>query len=217
MLIQPEPAQCTGGLPFLANLSILLHKFVTRTFLTGGAIENRFARDIATDMENASKPRATTRLITVAIILLFGGLSYPLLRIGFEVIKPEVRGYFRRVPFDSAVWQDQTRVYSDEAVRKRMLPSLLHTHALVGDTPEELRALLGPPMERREYTCYAERLVSVAPNEMVYWIGPEEGFMAFDSLWLILTPGKLGTIDHYRVTHAGIKEVRKDGILPECR
>lgn len=150
-------------------------------------------------MKEASKSRGKTRLIMVAVILILGGLSYPCLRFGFEVIKPEVAGYFRRIPFDPSTWQDEKRVYSDEAVRKRMLRALLRTHALVGDTREQVRALLGPPMERSEYTCYAERLASLGPNEMVYWIGPQEGFMAFDSLWLILTPGKLETIDHYRV------------------
>lgn len=155
--------------------------------------------------------RVRARLIPVAIILMLGGLSYPFLHFGFEVIKPGVTEYFNRIPFDPVAWRDQKRVYSDEAVRKRMLPSLLRTRALVGDTPEQVRALLGPPMQRREYTCYAERLESLAPDEIVYWIGPEEGFMAFDSLWFVLTPGKFGTIDHYRVTHAGIKEVRRNG------
>src|SRR5262249_31067879 len=102
--------------------------------------------------------------------------------------------------------------YSDEAVRKRMLPSLLRTHPLIGSGPEQVNALLGSPMERAEYVYYVERFENLAPDEMVYWIGPEEGFMRFDSIWLILSPGRNGAIEQYRVAYGGIQEVRN----PPC-
>jgi len=153
------------------------------------------------------------RWFWLGVLLIAGLVSFPFLEFGFMVFKPVVSAYFRRIPFDSATWQDEKRVYSDEAVRQRMLPSLLRTHPFIGGSQEQVKALLGPPMEREEYLYYsAETFAYLSPDEMAYWIGPQEGFMTFDSVWLILSPGKNGAIQQYRLTHRGIKEVRN----PPC-
>jgi hypothetical protein len=156
----------------------------------------------------------TLKEIILAVVLV--SLCFPLIgfmQISYVIFKPVVRNYFRRIPFDSAVWRDEKRVYSDDPVRNSMLPSLLRKHALIGKSMPEVQALLGQPMDRAEYTYYAERLErSVPPDALVYWIAPQEGFMAFDSIWLILTPDSTGTINNYWITHAGVKEVRN----PDC-
>src|SRR5262245_16608637 len=160
-------------------------------------------------MSESTLSRQITRWLPLAVVLI---AIFPFVQVGYMAIEPGVKSYFRRIPFDSATWQDEKRVYSDEAVRKRMLPSLLRTHPLIGSSPEQVKALLGPPMEREEYIYYGITLDYLAPDEMVYWIGPQEGFMAFDSIWLVLSPGKNGAIEQYSVTYAGIKEVRN----PPC-
>lgn len=155
-------------------------------------------------------------LTEIMLAVVLASLCFPLIgfmQIGYVIFKPVVRNYFRRIPFDSAGWRDEKRVYSDDPIRKRMLPSLVRKHALVGKSVPEVQALLGPPMDRAEYTYYAERLErSVPPQALVYWIAPQEGFMAFDSIWLILTPNSTGRINNYWITHAGIQKVRN----PDC-
>jgi hypothetical protein len=160
-------------------------------------------------MSESNRGKKIRRWLLLAVVLI---VAFPFGQFGFMLIKPALREYFRRIPFDAATWQDEKRVYSDDAVRKRMLPSLLRAHSLIGSNPEQVKALLGPPMERKEYTYYGITLDYLAPDDMVYWIGPQEGFMTFDSIWLVLFSGKSGAIEQYRVTYAGYKEVRN----PPC-
>jgi hypothetical protein len=95
-----------------------------------------------------------------------------------------------------------------------MLPSLLQTHALVGQTTEQIKTLLGPPMDRTEYTYYAEIFAKSLPsNALVYWIAPQEGVMAFRSIWLVLAPDSTGTINSFEILHAGLQDVRN----PDCK
>jgi hypothetical protein len=98
-------------------------------------------------------------LLKATILTVFIGASVwlvlPVLGIGYLTFQPRIRNYFHRLPFNSVSWRDEKLVYSDDPIRKRMLPSLLHTHTLVGRSTDEILALLGPSMERAEYLYYA--------------------------------------------------------------
>ena len=156
-------------------------------------------------------------LLKATILTVFIGASVwlvlPVLGIGYFTFQPRIRNYFHRLPFNSTGWRDEKLVYSDDPIRKRMLPSLLRTHILVGRSTDEILVLLGPPMERAEYLYYAERLEHLPVDSLVYWIAPQEGFMAFDSNWLVLSRDSQGKINNYWITHSGIPQVRN----PDCR
>ena len=55
-----------------------------------------------------------------------------------------------------------------------MVDSLLDRRVLNGKTRAEIVELLGEPDEARAFTGY----------DMVWWLGPERGFISIDSEWL---------------------------------
>ncbi len=89
---------------------------------------------------------------------------------------PVVKDYTNRIPFDSAKWRNEEQVNSKNPVRIRMVDDLLSKHDLVGKTKENLIALLGTPPQTGYFSNY----------DFVYWLGPERGFMAIDSEWLVI-------------------------------
>jgi hypothetical protein len=90
--------------------------------------------------------------------------------------------------FVSAVWRDKTRV--DTGVRLAMADRLVARGTLQGKTRQEVVELLGetPP------TGYFQEW------DMVYWLGPERGFMGIDSEWLVLQFVD-GRVHEYRIAH----------------
>lgn len=61
--------------------------------------------------------------------------------------------------------------------RVDMVDNLLENHDLVGMNKEEVILLLGQPTE----TVYFK-----TENNIVYYLGPERGFIRIDSEWLVL-------------------------------
>jgi len=57
-----------------------------------------------------------------------------------------------------------------------MVDDLLRRHPFKGMTREQVTAIIGEP-EKTEY---------FKDWDMVYWLGPERGFMSIDSEWLVL-------------------------------
>ena len=62
----------------------------------------------------------------------------------------------------------------------------LTAHGLSRDSVERL---LGP----RDSTDYFREW------DLVYWLGPERGFLRIDSEWLVLNPGLDGRVKDYRI------------------
>ena len=88
--------------------------------------------------------------------------------------------YFRYAgrPFDPAAWQDPVRV--KQGVRLAMADRLIGRGALVGKTRAEAIALLGKPSDEGYFREW----------DLVYWLGPERGFISIDSEWLVLRIGR---------------------------
>jgi len=57
-----------------------------------------------------------------------------------------------------------------------MVDDLLKNRNFVGDTRPEVIAVLGEPEKTGYFKSY----------DLVYWLGPERGFMGIDSEWLIM-------------------------------
>jgi hypothetical protein len=85
-------------------------------------------------------------------------------------------GYLPVRMFDSALWKGG----EDEGVRLSMIDAMLLTHELRGLSRGEVDALLGPPTDTDYFSSW----------DLVYWLGPERGFLGIDSEWLVIRFGK---------------------------
>ena len=84
--------------------------------------------------------------------------------------------------FDPVAWKDPVQV--EQGVRLSMADRLVAWHTLAGKTREQVLDLLGEPASRR------------AAGELIYYLGPERGFISIDSEWLSLLFGPDGRVAH---------------------
>ena len=84
-----------------------------------------------------------------------------------------IQEYLRRRPFDAAAWKGEKTFTND--VRIRMVDDLLRRHSFRGMTREQVIAILGEPDKTEYFNDW----------DMVYWLGPERGFMGIDSECLV--------------------------------
>lgn len=149
------------------------------------------------------------KYVLLSIIILA-----PIVWVVAPVARPLLREYFKRTSFDAAAWQDETRVYSDDPVRVRMVHDLLRKHNFIGKTQKEAMDLLGQPMPRNEYLFYgAEKLDHrIPPNALAYYLGPETRVFSFDSEWLVLVPDAKNQIADVRIVYGGMQDIRN----PDC-
>ena len=83
--------------------------------------------------------------------------------------------------FDSSLWRNSATLLS---VRLRMADDLVNRQTLVGLTRQEVVALLGEPPKTEYFKEF----------DLVYYLGPERGFMSIDSEWLVLKLGPEGRV-----------------------
>jgi hypothetical protein len=100
----------------------------------------------------------------------------------------EFREHRNRLSFESAEWK-ASLARPNDPVRLRMIDDLLKHKRLQGMAEEEVISLLGKPPKTDYFRDY----------QLVYWLGPERGFISIDSEWLAV---RLGS-DH-RVTETRI-------------
>lgn len=78
--------------------------------------------------------------------------------------------------FQSALWKSTPATHDFTSIRIRMVDDLLESHPLVGLSRTEVEALLGP----------ADKTPYFRNFDLVYMLGPERGFIAIDSEWLLI-------------------------------
>jgi hypothetical protein len=105
--------------------------------------------------------------VLAVVVVIAGGLL-----IGQMLSGPEIAV----LDFDSAKWQaaakpDATR----NSVRLRMADSFLADQQPIGQSRDQIVALLGEPDDTPYFRNY----------DMVYYLGPERGPMGIDSEWLV--------------------------------
>ena len=88
--------------------------------------------------------------------------------------------------FDPSLWSNPA---TPASVRLRMADDLVDNKKLIGLTRQEVVARLGEPPKTEYFKNF----------DLVYYLGPERGFISIDSEWLVL---KLGPDS--RVTRATI-------------
>jgi hypothetical protein len=109
-----------------------------------------------------------TLLVIVSPILIFLGVF----------AASEIEERMHRVAFDSVVWK-RNLDSQDDPIRLRMVDDLLRRYRLRGMREDELIALLGRPPKTNYSSDY----------QLVYWLGPERGFISIDSEWLAVRIG----------------------------
>ncbi len=89
--------------------------------------------------------------------------------------------------FNPAGWQADAEVGS--GVRQQMTGRLLARGTLIGLPREEVVRLLGEPPATGYFSDW----------DLVYWLGPERGFIGIDSEWLVLRLGADGRVVEARL------------------
>ncbi|MFL6300656.1 MAG: hypothetical protein ACJ71N_08635 [Terriglobales bacterium] len=112
-------------------------------------------------------------VVASPFLFIFGVMS-------FYTIKERIQ----RIPFDSVTWKANPDCGSD-AKRIRMIDDLLAKRDLKGMSRVEVEGLLGESNTEGYFKDY----------DMVYCLGPERGFVAIDSEWLVIR------LDHDKVVY----------------
>ena len=133
---------------------------------------------------------ARRALLALGVVLALIGIG--LAPLGWAIGQGEwdrwrrCRGYTR---FDPRGWQDTTLAYGPRATRGCMVDDLLARHPLRGRPRAAVVALLGEPRPTDYFREY----------DLVYWLGPERGFISIDSEWLVIRLDAAGRVAEARL------------------
>jgi hypothetical protein len=130
------------------------------------------------------RPGTTARTWRWPLGVLALVLAAPLAYLLFAAAGAE---WLARQAFDPQAWRSARG--AGDPVRIRMVDDLLKSHDFRGKTKSEVEALLGPP-DSTEY---------FSDCDLVYWLGPERGFMSIDSEWLALRLDARGRVSDCQV------------------
>ena len=106
-------------------------------------------------------------VFALAAVALFAGGSWFVFRRGRH--------------FDSSLWGNSQ---TPASVRLRMADDLVENKKLIGLTRQEVVARLGEPPKTEYFKEF----------DLVYYLGPERGFISIDSEWLVLKLGPDGRV-----------------------
>jgi len=95
------------------------------------------------------------------------------------------------IDFDSQTWKNTPAESSFDSVRLRMVDSLLDLGILNGKSRSEIIELLGEPDDSRSFSDY----------DLVWYLGPERGFLSIDSEWLWVDLDENGVAVEVRLGH----------------
>ncbi|MGA9770758.1 MAG: hypothetical protein WBV94_17080 [Blastocatellia bacterium] len=129
--------------------------------------------------------KITIATIAILTLLFISPFIYMYGSIALEPIKER----YNRTSFDSAKWQDKALIKSENPIRIRMIDDLLKRYSFQGMSREEVANILGEP----DKTAFFKEW------DMVYWLGPERGFISVDSEWLVLRLNEKKEVSEYRI------------------
>lgn len=92
--------------------------------------------------------------------------------VGFFIMKPTVKSYSDRIPFESSQWK--SHLEGQDPIKLNMVDDLLSNHKLIGMSIASIEELLGKPPQSGYFKDY----------DYVYWLGPERSALGVDSEWL---------------------------------
>lgn len=106
-------------------------------------------------------------VLALAVVTLVAGGTWFVLRPGRH--------------FDPLLWSDS---HTPASVRLRMADDLVSNKKLIGLARQEVVARLGEPPKTEYFKEF----------DLVYYLGPERGFISIDSEWLLLNLGPDGRV-----------------------
>lgn len=118
-----------------------------------------------------------------------GGASVYALLLGPLFLGPVISEYRHRRDFEPVAWRRNDGAHTSWPARLTMIDDLTARHALRGLSRDSVEQLLGP----RDSTDYFREW------DLVYWLGPERGFLRLDSEWLVLDLGSNGRVTAYDI------------------
>lgn len=92
--------------------------------------------------------------------------------------------------FDSKSWKDPAQFDQEPFPRRTMADDLVGDRALQGKTRAEVIELLGEPTQTEYFRDW----------DVVYWLGPQRGFLAMDSEWLVIRLDESGRVREAKIT-----------------
>lgn len=122
---------------------------------------------------------------------ILGVILPSLLIVAYSLLDPIVGDWIHDRTFNVELWrnQDDTAQRSMWPPRLCMVDDLLRKHDFKGMSREQVVALIGEP-DKTEY---------FKDWDMVYWLGPERGFIRIDSEWLVLKLDSKDKVSDYRI------------------
>lgn len=122
-------------------------------------------------------------LLLLGAVVVLGVLSAGVWLLFGDAIQERMR----RERFDPVAWQAQMGFADD--VRIRMVDDLLRRQNFHGMTCDQLTAIVGEPNGDEYFEEW----------DLVYWLGPERGFMGIDSEWLVFRLDGQERVSDYRI------------------
>jgi len=113
-------------------------------------------------------------VFVLGAVALIGGLSWYMLLAGRH--------------FDPARWKNSA---TPASVRLRMADDLVENKKMIGLTRQEVVARLGEPPKTEYFKNF----------DLVYYLGPERGFMGIDSEWLVVKFGPDGRVERAEIAN----------------
>ena len=113
-------------------------------------------------------------VLALAVVALVAGGTWFVLRPGRH--------------FDPLLWSDS---HTPASVRLRMADDLVSNKKLIGLARQEVVARLGEPPKTEYFKDF----------DLVYYLGPERGFISIDSEWLLLNLGPDGRVQRATIAH----------------
>ena len=98
------------------------------------------------------------------------------------------RSYFPGRGFDAEQWQENKSQLGTK-VRLEMADRIVARKMLGGKTLTQVTDMLGKPPTTDYFSDW----------DLVYWLGPERGFLGIDSEWLVVKLDRNGIVDDYKI------------------
>ncbi len=120
-----------------------------------------------------------------------GTLTPIVVLVGWLILGPFLADLIHRQEFDAELWRNHENVAHDIMwpPRLRMVDNLMSSGRLNNRTRAEVVRMLGEPTEEIYFPGW----------DMVYWLGPERGFMGIDYEWLVLRLRDNGSVAEYQI------------------
>lgn len=98
------------------------------------------------------------------------------------------RSFFPGRVFDAEQWQVNASQRGAK-VRLAMADRIVARKMLRGKTRTQVRDMLGEPPRTDYFSDW----------DLVYWLGPERGFLGIDSEWLVVKLDRTGIVDEFEI------------------